>query len=139
MGARYVDALVKSSKIMAITLFTEDLGRSKEFYTGVFGLPVHYEDEDSAVFLFGETMVNVLRVSNAPELIDPAQVGGPDAGARSQFTIWADDVDAVCDELGKRGVTLINGPMNRPWGIRTACFADPSGHLWEIAGDIPKN
>jgi lactoylglutathione lyase len=139
MGARYVDALVKSSKIMAITLFTEDLGRSKEFYTGVFGLPVHYEDEDSAVFLFGETMVNVLRVSNAPELIDPAQVGGPDAGARSQFTIWADDVDAVCDELGKRGVTLINGPMNRPWGIRTACFADPSGHLWEIAGDVPKN
>jgi len=139
MGARYVDVLVKSNKIMAITLFTEDLKRSKEFYTGVFGLPVHYEDEDSAVFLFGETMVNVLRVSNAPELIDPAPVGGPDAGARSQFTIWADDVDAVCDELAKRGVTLINGPMNRPWGIRTACFADPSGHLWEIAGDIPKN
>ena len=139
MGARYVDVLVKSNKIMAITLFTEDLKRSKEFYTGVFGLPVHYEDEDSAVFLFGETMVNVLRVSNAPELIDPAPVGGPDAGARSQFTIWADDVDAVCDELAKRGVMLINGPMNRPWGIRTACFADPSGHLWEIAGDIPKN
>jgi len=134
-----VDALVKSNKIMAVTLFTEDLGRSKEFYTGVFGLPVHYEDEDSAVFLFGETMVNVLRVSNAPELIEPAPVGGPDAGARSQFTIWADDVDAVCDELAKRGVTLINGPMNRPWGIRTACFADPSGHLWEIAGDVPKN
>ena len=134
-----MDALVKSNKIMAVTLFTEDLGRSKEFYTGVFGLPVHYEDEDSAVFLFGETMVNVLRVSNAPELIEPAPVGGPDAGARSQFTIWADDVDAVCDELAKRGVTLINGPMNRPWGIRTACFADPSGHLWEIAGDVPKN
>jgi lactoylglutathione lyase len=133
-----VDALVKSSKIMAVTLFTEDLERSKEFYTGVFGLPVHYEDEDSAVFLFGETMVNVLRVSNAPELIDPAPVGGPEAGARGQFTIWAGDVDAVCGELAKRGVTLINGPMNRPWGIRTACFADPSGHIWEIAGDVPK-
>ena len=139
MGAGYVDALVKSSKIMAATLFTEDLERSKEFYARVFGLPVHYEDADSAVFMFGDTMVNVLRVSNAHELIAPAPVGGPQAGVRMQFTIWADDVDEVCAELAKRGVSLVNGPMDRPWGIRTACFADPSGHIWEIAGNLPKN
>ena len=133
-----MDALVKSNKIVAITLFAEDLERSKEFYTGVFGLPVHYADADSAVFMFGETMVNVLRVSNAPDLIAPAKVGEPDAGARTQFTIWADDVDEVCDELARRGVTLINGPMDRPWGIRTACFADPAGHIWEVAAELPK-
>jgi len=133
-----VDALVKSNKIAAATLFTEDLERSKEFYTGVFGLSAHWEDADSAVFMFGDTMVNLLRVSNAPALIGPAKVGDPQAGARMQFTISTDDVDAVCDELAKRGVTLINGPMDRPWGIRTACFADPSGHLWEIAAPLAK-
>jgi lactoylglutathione lyase len=133
-----VDALVKSNNIVAITLFTEDLERSKEFYAGVFGLPVHWEDADSAVFMFGGTMVNLLRVSNAPALIGPAAVGDPQAGARMQFTIGTDDVDAVCEELAKRGVTLINGPMDRPWGIRTACFADPSGHIWEIAAELPK-
>jgi uncharacterized glyoxalase superfamily protein PhnB len=42
-------------------------------------------------------------------------------------------VDATCAELIKRGAKLINGPMDRPWGIRTACFADPGGHIWEIA------
>ena len=31
------------------------------------------------------------------------------------------------------GVTLLNGPMDRPWGIRTASFSDPGGHIWEIA------
>lgn len=134
-----MDALVKSNNIVAITLFTEDLERSKEFHVRVFGLPVHYEDADSAVFMFGDTMVNVLRVSNAPALIGPAEVGGPQAGARMQFTIWADDVDETCAELAKRGVTLINGPMDRPWGIRTACFADPSGHIWEIAGNLPES
>src|SRR5580692_13035513 len=113
MGAGYVDALVKSSKIMAATLFTEDLERSKEFYTGVFGLPVHWEDADSAVFLFGDTMVHLLRASNARELIAPAPVGGPQTGARMQFTIWADDVAAVCDERAERGVTLINAPIDR--------------------------
>jgi uncharacterized glyoxalase superfamily protein PhnB len=23
--------------------------------------------------------------------------------------------------------------MDRPWGIRTASFRDPGGHIWEIA------
>ncbi len=44
---------------------------------------------------------------------------------------------AVCAQLGRRGVSLLNGPIDRPWGKRTACFADPDGHLWEIAQDIP--
>ena len=44
-------------------------------------------------------------------------------------------MDAVCDDLVARGVRLVNGPMDRPWGPRTACFADPSGHIWEIAGN----
>jgi len=30
---------------------------------------------------------------------------------------------------GRRGVALLNGPMNRPWGVRTASFADPGGHI----------
>jgi uncharacterized glyoxalase superfamily protein PhnB len=39
----------------------------------------------------------------------------------------------MCAELASRGVTLLNGPIDRPWGIRTACFQDPAGHIWEIA------
>ena len=50
-----------------------------------------------------------------------------------QFTITVDDVDAMCAELAARGVKLLNGPMDRPWGIRTASFSDPGGHIWEIA------
>ncbi|MFI6322492.1 VOC family protein [Nonomuraea sp. NPDC050556] len=117
----------------AITLFVEDLPATKQFYQEVFDLPVHYEDDESAVFDFGNTLVNLLRVTAAPELVDPAPVGGRDAGARFQLTIDVDDVDAKCEELARRGVKLINGPMDRPWGVRTACFADPAGHIWEIA------
>jgi lactoylglutathione lyase len=39
--------------ITAITLFTEDLTATREFYANVFGLPVSYEDQDSCVFRFG--------------------------------------------------------------------------------------
>ncbi|MFD9503861.1 VOC family protein [Streptomyces sp. NPDC060035] len=119
--------------ISAITLFTEDLGATRRFYEEVFGLPVVFEDDNSAVFEFANTLINLLRTTAAPELIEPAAVAGPEAGARLQLTLGVDDVDAMCKELTARGVTLLNGPMDRPWGIRTASFRDPGGHIWEIA------
>jgi catechol 2,3-dioxygenase-like lactoylglutathione lyase family enzyme len=30
-------------------------------------------------------------------------------------------------------VELLNGPIDREWGVRTAAFADPDGHVWEVA------
>jgi catechol 2,3-dioxygenase-like lactoylglutathione lyase family enzyme len=119
--------------ITAITLFVEDVGAAKEFYGRAFGLPLHFEDEVSAVFEFGSTVINLLSATEAAELIGPAKVGGPDSGARMQLTLTVDDVDATAAELQSRGVELLNGPMDRPWGIRTAAFADPAGNVWEIA------
>ena len=119
--------------ISAITLFVEDLAAAKEFYERAFGLPVVFEDDASAVFNFGNTLINLLKATAAPELIEPASVAPPDAGSRMQFTITVDDVDAMCADLIARGVVLLNGPLDRPWGIRTASFRDPAGHIWEIA------
>ena len=119
--------------IFAITLFVEDLQAAKEFYLRVFGLPVDFEDDNSAVFKFGNTLINLLKATEAPELVEPAQVASREAGHRFVFTIQVDDVDAMCTELTARGVELLNGPMDRPWGIRTASFIDPGGHIWEIA------
>jgi catechol 2,3-dioxygenase-like lactoylglutathione lyase family enzyme len=119
--------------IAAITLFVEDLVEARRFYAAVFGLPIAYEDENSAVFTFGQTMINLLASREAPALVAPASVAGPDGGVRFQFTLGVDDVDAMCDELRSRGVELLNGPVDRPWGIRTASFRDPAGNIWEIA------
>jgi lactoylglutathione lyase len=121
------------SAIRAITLFVEDLEATKQFYREVFDLPVTYEDDNSAVFTFENTLINLLKTTAAVALIEPAAVASPDAGARVQFTIEVEDVDAMCAELAKRGVELLNGPIDRPWGIRTASFRDPGGHIWEIA------
>jgi catechol 2,3-dioxygenase-like lactoylglutathione lyase family enzyme len=120
-------------KISAITLFVEDLESSKQFYEAVFGLPIVFEDDNSAVFDFGNTIINLLTDTAAHELIEPDPVASRDSGSRLQLTITVDDVDATCAELTKRGVELLNGPMDRPWGIRTASFRDPAGHIWEIA------
>ncbi|MEO5951848.1 MAG: VOC family protein [Chloroflexia bacterium] len=119
--------------IAAITLFVEDLAAAKQFYIDTFGLSVVYEDSNSAVFRFGNTLINLLKIEEADELIAPAKVASRKDGSRLVFTIEVDDVDAMCAELTSRGVVLLNGPMDRPWGIRTASFSDPGGHIWEIA------
>lgn len=119
--------------IFAITLFVEDLEAAKQFYRMAFGLPVAYEDGASAVFNFERTMINLLKIESADELVAPAKVASRADGSRMVFTLQVDDVDATCAALTARGVRLLNGPMDRPWGIRTASFADPAGHIWEIA------
>ena len=123
--------------ISTITLFVEDLAATKSYYEAVFGLPAIFEDPQSAVFRFGSILVNLLVASAAEELIGPAPVAPPESGSRFQFTIDVPDVDATCAALARRGVTLLNGPLNRPWGVRTAAFVDPGGHIWEIAAPIP--
>jgi catechol 2,3-dioxygenase-like lactoylglutathione lyase family enzyme len=126
-----VSASLKS--VGAITLFVQDPQRSKAFYERAFDVPSVYEDENSVVFKFENTLINLLEQSEAPGLIAPAAVAAPENGSRMQFSIWVDDANAVCDALAAREVVLLNGTIDRPWGMRTACFADPDGHIWEIA------
>ena len=119
--------------IDTITLFVDDLNATTHFYRKIFDLPVVFEDSDSVVFKFGSILINLLTVTAAGELIDPAQVAGREVGYRFVFTINVEDVDAMCADLAARGVKLLNGPMDRPWDVRTASFIDPAGYIWELA------
>jgi catechol 2,3-dioxygenase-like lactoylglutathione lyase family enzyme len=121
----------------AITLFVADRVRAKEFYERAFGAAPVYEDDNSVVFQLENTVVNLLVDTEAHGLIAPAHVADQAAGSRFQLTIWVDDTNDVCEELTRRGVALLNGPLDRPWGLRTAAFADPDGHIWEVAAQIP--
>ncbi len=127
---------MKLDAIEVITLFVEDIGEARSFYQTVFAPEIVYQDEVSAVLKFAGTMVNLLVSTQAPELVAPSAVARPHAGSRVLLTIKVDNADAICAELRRRGVTLLNGPIDRPWGRRTAAFADPSGHVWEIAEEL---
>jgi catechol 2,3-dioxygenase-like lactoylglutathione lyase family enzyme len=120
----------------AVTLFVEDPQRSKAFYTRVFQVEVAFEDENSVAFRFDNLFLNLLKRGIAVnELLGPVAAAEP--GASFELTIWVKDADAVCVDLAERGVSIVNGPLVRPWGMRTAAFQDPDGYIWEIAADLP--
>jgi catechol 2,3-dioxygenase-like lactoylglutathione lyase family enzyme len=122
----------------AITMFVEEPQRSKAFYENVFGLSPVSDDENAVAFRLENLIVNLLARPAAHELVEPGPVAAADAGSSFQLTLGVDDVDAACAELASRGVELLNGPVDRPWGLRTATFADPDGHVWELAAPLPR-
>ena len=120
----------------ALTLFVEDVQEAAGFYRDVLGLHAVWEDDNSTVFQLGATLLNVLEVGAAADAVAPAQPAAVGTTPRMLLSLWVDDVDAVCETLRERGVVLLNGPVDRPWGKRTAAFPDPTGVVWEVAQDI---
>ena len=122
-----------AKNIDAITLFVEDLGQRRASTRRSSTCRSSSRTRTRPCSSSATRVINLLAISEAPGLIAPAAVASPEAGSRFQFTVGVDDVDAMCEVLKARGVELLNGPMDRPWGIRTASFRDPGGHIWEIA------
>lgn len=120
----------------AITLFVADAKRSKAFYEGVLDADVVFEDDDAVAFALENTTLNLLRRSAAHELVEPRAVAEPGVVSSFQLTMWVEDAEAVCAELERHGVELDNGPIDRRWGRRTATFADPDGHVREVAQEL---
>jgi len=115
----------------AMTLFVSDKDHAGEFYARVFAVPPLFEDETSVAFRFENVVVNL--VVEPEELIEPAPVG---SGTTAMYTLFVDDCDVAVELLRSRGVDFLNGPVDRPWGVRTAAFADPDGHAWELAQQL---
>lgn len=46
---------------------------------------------------------------------------------------WKADVDAVFAEALRAGATAVKTPRDAFWGGYSGYFADPDGHLWEVA------
>jgi lactoylglutathione lyase len=127
---------ISSRALDAITLFVDDPGRSRPFYTALLGVAAMFEDDDSLAFRMGDVTVNLLIRRAAGEVVEPQPVAPAGVGAQALLTIGVDDVDAACAALAEQGLTPLNGPVDRPWGVRTAAFADPDGHVWELAQSL---
>lgn len=122
-------------EIGAMTLYVPDLDRAKAFYQDAFGLEGRQLDDTTVMFRFKEMAVFLHKSARAAEPL--SETRDEALGGAGQFAIIVDDVDAVSAELTKHGVELLSGPADRAWGMRTVTFADPGGHFWEIAQEIP--
>ena len=124
--------------VNVITLFAEDLERSKEFYERVFEVAAIDEDETTAILKLDNLFLRLLGRGEAEEqMLRRVPLADSDSGVSFQLATFVEDADALCAELTERGVEILFGPVDRPWGVRHLAIRDPDGHLWVFSADIP--
>ena len=116
-----------------ITIFSSDLAQSDDFYRNTLRLTEVFADDACVMFDFSRTTINVLKITEAAELVDPRTPKTSTHNPTSVFTIIVESCDQTVASIRENGSEPISGPIDRPWGRRTAMFADPDGYLWEFA------
>lgn len=133
-------------KIHVITLAVDDLERALAFYRdglgfespGIGGTEFVGDDQNpgGAVAMFTLGAGLILSLYGRADLAKDSGVPvGP--AASGEFSLGhlvpsREAVDTLHGEAIAAGAESLGEPHDRPWGIYSAYFRDPDGHLWEI-------
>lgn len=124
------------ARLSLATLGVTDVARSTAFYQAL-GWPISTASVPDVVSFF-RTAGGLLSVFNVDDLaadatVDPARSAGFRGVALAINVDTAQDVDAALDTAVAAGGTLVKPAQRASWGGYTGYFADPDGHLWEVA------
>ncbi|MFI6825201.1 VOC family protein [Micromonospora sp. NPDC050187] len=120
-------------RISLITLGVADLARARAFYER---LGWHGQEVEETVFLQAGGLAVVLW--SRGKLVEDAGVTDRGDGGFGGITLahnvrTRDEVDEVLAEAADAGATITQPARKTFYGGYAGCFADPDGHVWEIA------
>ena len=133
-------------RISIITLGVSDLTRSVEFYRDGLGLPLRPGFDNIAFFETKGTWLALypresLAADAGVPLKGDAEGTAQDIAGGSGFSGVTlahnvrskEEVDALLAQAATEGGTLVKPAQDADWGGYSGCFADPDGHIWEVA------
>lgn len=121
-------------RISLITLAVDDLERAAAFYDAMGWQRAQTPPSLVAFDLQGQTLGLFPRDAMAAELgVDPAELRGGSGVTLSHNVRSKDEVAPVLNAAEAAGATLLNRPRETDWGGYHGHFADPDGHVWEVA------
>jgi len=121
-------------RISIVTLGVEDLERSVRFYRDGLGLPLQPGGEGIAFFdLQGTRLALYPRVALAEDAMVPADGSGFSGVTLAHNVRSKEAADALLAPAVEAGARLIKEAQDVFWGGYSGYFADPDGHLWEVA------
>lgn len=122
------------SRINLVTLGVSDLEISRQFYQALGWVPSPASNENVTFFLSQGT---VLGLYGREALAEDAQVSAEGDGFRCVTLALNCDSPEQVDQYFQHAVTCGATPKKQPekvfWGGYSGYFADPDGHLWEVA------
>jgi len=120
-------------RVTLITLGVDDLARSRDFYDSLGWVAV--QGDESIVFYQMNGLV--LGLFNREALADDQGRPGADLGTGAmtlaQNFLTTQEVDAAYAAAISVGATPLKKPEKVFWGGYSGYYADPDGHVWEMA------
>lgn len=106
------------------------------FYRDVMGFKATYGTENDvyADFDTGTVMIALFDRVEMSKAVGSSHLPiNADAQDKFCLVFGVDDVDATCQQLTQKGITLVTPPSDHPgWGIRSGYVRDPDGNLIEL-------
>jgi catechol 2,3-dioxygenase-like lactoylglutathione lyase family enzyme len=118
-----------------VTLGVADLSRAVAFYEGVLGWKAAPGPDGVAFFQLPGLILSLFPHA---ELAKDMGIAAGRTGAYEGFALAynarsREEVDAIFTELERKAATITKRPETAFWGGYSGYFADPDGHLWEVA------
>ncbi len=121
-------------RVSLITLGVADMDRSRAFYMALGWQPVESPDGVVAFDLIGQTLGLYPKAMLAEELgIDAAGIGGFSGITLAHNLRSREEVAPFLRRAAEAGARIIKPAQDVFWGGYHGYFADPDGHMWEIA------
>lgn len=123
-------------KISLLTLGVADLQKSLMFYRDGLGFTPHnYKQGDDVVFFIMEG--TWLSLYPREKLAQDAKVSAEGTGFRGITLAHNVSSEKEVDNVFRHAIAVGAQPVKKPekvfWGGYSGYFADPDGHLWEVA------
>jgi hypothetical protein len=120
-------------RLSLVTLGVADLDRAQRFYAALGWRRSNKEAEVAFYQAGGMVLALWSRQSLAADAHLPAEGSGFAGITLAYNTRTREEVDAVLDEAKAAGATIPKPAEDAFWGGYSGYFADPDGHLWEVA------
>ncbi|WP_122091154.1 VOC family protein [Halalkalicoccus subterraneus] len=123
-------------KITLVTLGVDDINESIRFYRDGLGFPMQEREDDSDVAFF-DLEGTWLSLYPREKPAEDATVSNDETGF-SRVTLahnvpTKETVESILKEVESAGGRIIKPAQDVFWGGYSGYFADPNGHLWEVA------
>jgi len=121
-------------RLSLITLGVSDLARARAFYEALGFRPASVSNENIAFYQAGGVALALWPRASLAEDARLAPEGSGFSGIALAHNVREKhEVESVLAEAEAAGARILKPAEDAFWGGRTGYFADPDGHVWEIA------